>query len=88
MLPPDEGVHGVAPGPALDAAPVSAEVARIPHLGEDRRGRGVGVGLGGVPGLTLQPTLGDVHLALVKPAIALHTRGCIKENNIFKMTSL
>ena len=36
--------------------------------------------LGGVPGLTLQPTLGDVHLALVKPAIALHTRGCIKEN--------
>ena len=88
MLPANEWVHGVAPGPALDAAPVSAEVARVLHLGEDRRGRGVGVGLGGVPGLTLQPALGGVLPALVKPAITLHTRGCKPDNNnVFKMTS-
>ena len=84
VLPPDQGVHGVAPGPALDAAPVPAEVARVPHLREDRRGRGVGVGLGGVPGLALQPALGRVGPPLVKPAIAFHTRGCKKEN-VFKI---
>ena len=46
------------------------------------------MGLGGVPGLTLQPALGGVLPALVKPAITLHTRGCKRDNNnVFKMTS-
>ena len=88
VLPPDQGVHSVAPRSALYPAPVPAEVARVLHLGEDRRGRGVGVGLGGVPGLTLQPALSGVLPALVKPAITLHTRGCKPDNNnVFKMTS-
>ena len=32
VLPPDEGVHGVAPGAALDPASVPAEVGGVPHL--------------------------------------------------------
>ena len=32
VLPPDEGVHGVAPGAALDTASVPAEVGGVPHL--------------------------------------------------------
>ena len=32
VLPPDEGVHGVAPGAALDTASVPAEVGGVAHL--------------------------------------------------------
>ena len=32
MLPPNEGVHGVAPGTALDPASVPTEVGGVPHL--------------------------------------------------------
>ena len=82
MLPPDERIHGVAPGPALYAAPVPAEVARVPHLGEDGRGLSVVVGPGAVPGLTRQPALGGVDLALVIPPSTRDTRGCIESVNI------
>ena len=51
VLPPDQGIHSVTPGPALYPAPIPAEVAGIPHLGEHGRRRGMLVRLRSVPGL-------------------------------------
>ena len=78
MLPPDQRVHGVAPGRALDTAAVTTIVVGVRHLGKHVRRLVVLVGLLSVPGLAQQAALGRVHLALVISPIALDTGGCKK----------
>ena len=73
MLPPDQRVHGVAPGGALNTSAITTIVVRVCHLWEHVRRLVVLVWLLCVPGLTQEAALGRVHLTLVIPTIALDT---------------
>ena len=88
VLPPDEWVHGVAPRRVLDTPAVPAKVGGVLHLGEHVGGRGVHVGVAGVPGLAVQAPPGLVHGALVVAAVALHAVGWKKKEmrNLEKRT--
>ena len=73
VLPADGRVGGVAPGPRLLAAGVSAVVLGAGQLGEQRDGVPVPLGVLAVPALTQDTLGGGVHPALIEPAAAPHT---------------
>ena len=70
VLPPHARVERVAPRDGLGAPGVSAEVGGRRHLGEDALGNGLRVRVVGEPPLALEPVLGHVLLALIKPAVS------------------
>ena len=69
-MPTHARVERVAPRGGFGSPRVPAEVDGRRHLGEDALGNRLRVRVIGEPPLALEPVLGHVLLALIKPAVS------------------